>query len=107
MFFVDLCDGVFYVVLNFGYFGVKLWCCDVGVMDWKECVVLVYLLQLLVVELLEGQVVELFWLLQQLWIFELGGVDWFGMLWVGIIFGGLFCFDDCGVSWCFNCEFWE
>lgn len=46
MVFVDLCDGMLYVVFNFGYFGVKLYWLCVGVIDWEECVVLVYLLQL-------------------------------------------------------------
>lgn len=51
-------DGAFYVVLNLGHFGVKLWRRDAGVTDWIECAVSVYPPRPLAAEPLEGQATE-------------------------------------------------
>lgn len=96
-FFVELVSMVLFVVLggcmlvvlNLGYFGIKMYVLDDGGWNWIEVVVFIYLLQF---DGVEGLV----WKFQQVWLLECG-VD--QVIWVGMIFGGLFCSDDGGVFW--------
>jgi len=102
MFLQDPRDGMLYVALTLGHFGVKLHRSTDSGTSWEECSVPVFPQG---AEFGTGPFVPEGGpntkpaSLSELWALEAGGPDEPGLLWAGTIPGGLFRSTDAGSSW--------
>ncbi len=105
-------DGMLYVALDHGHFGVKLHRSPDGGQTWEECAVPQYPKftdedQKKQAESGEFGARRDFSSLQEIWELTPGGPDQPGVLWAGTIPGGLFRSADQGSSWQLVRTLWE
>lgn len=105
-------DGMLYVALALGHFGVKLHRSSDGGKNWEECTVPVYPEFTDEDQQKQADAGEVgarrdFTKLHEIWELTPGGSDQPGLLWAGTIPGGLFRSSDRGSTWELVRSLWD
>lgn len=105
-------DGMLYIALDHGHFGVKLHRSPDGGQHWEECTVPVYPDFTDEDKRKQAEAGEVgarrdFSTLHEIWELAPGGSDQPGLLWAGTIPGGLFRSADQGKSWELTRSLWD